>query len=216
MNRSTKIIVSIFGILLGISGINHGFFAALQGFTPTSALIFESIGETNRMWLYGFETAFTVIPNYFISGILSIITSLAIMVWSIAFVHKKNGSVILILLYIFLFMVGGGLGQVIFFLPLWGVSTCINNPLIWWRKVLSEKIRQILGKIWPFSLTAVSMMFLIALEIAVFGFVPGVTNPEHKLFICWSILAAAFLLFIITFVSGLARDIQRNYRMSEA
>lgn len=215
MNRATKIIVSTFGVLLGISGINHGFFEMLQGNNSTNTLIFESIGVANRMWLYGFETAFTIIPNYLITGFLAILISMMIIVWSVAFVQKKNGSFVLILLFILLFLTGGGMGQVIFFLPLWGVATYINNPLIWWRKNFPGCIQKVFSRIWPFTLTIDSILFLAALEIAVFGIVPGVTDPNYKLFISWSLLVGALLLFAVTFISALANDIQQNNRMSE-
>jgi hypothetical protein len=91
-------------------------------------------------------------------------------------------------------------------------STRINSPLTWWRKVLAEKIRRVLGKLWPFSLSVVLICFLIALEIAIFGFVPGIENPETLLAISWSLLLAAWILLLFSFVSGFADDIQLRTR----
>jgi hypothetical protein len=50
--------------------------------------------------------------------------------------------------------------------------------------------------------------FLFALEIAIFGLVPGVDNPDTALTICWSFLFAAWILMLFSFVSGFAFDIQ--------
>jgi hypothetical protein len=208
MNRATKIIVSTMGAMLGISGINHGFFETQQGNQPTNGLIIQAIGPAKRMWLHGTEEAFTFIPNFLITGILAIMVSLAIIVWSIGFIDKKHGPTVFILLFILLVLVGGGIGQIIFFTVAWVVSTRINHPLTWWRKVLPENFRKILAKLWPVSLTFVSMLFLAALEIAIGGFVPGVNDPEQKLYICWSFLGIGFGLYILTFVSGFAHDIQ--------
>jgi hypothetical protein len=208
MNRATRIIVSIFGFLLGISGMNHGFFEALQGNTPTNGLIIQAIGQANRMWLHGTEEAFTIIPNFLVTGILAMIVSLVIMIWSVGFVHKKNGPLVFILLFILLFLIGGGVAQVVMFTLAWAVATQINKPLTWWGKVLSENVRRALARLWPVFLTVGSLLFLIALEIAVVGFVPGVNDPEWKLYICWSFLGAGLGTYLLTFVAGFAYDIQ--------
>jgi hypothetical protein len=98
-----------------------------------------------------------------------------------------------ILLFVLLFLTGGGIAQILFFIPIWLTSTRINSPLAWWRKVLPEKVWRFLEKQWPFSLSAVLICFLIALEIAIFGFVPGIENPETALAISWSLLLAAWI-----------------------
>ena len=212
MNRATRIIVAVVGVMLGISGMNHGFFETLQGSSPTSGLIIRAIGDAQQMWLYGTEEAFTVIPNYLITGILAIITSISIIIWSVGFVQTKYGATVFILLFLLLFLTGGGIGQVIFFIPTWLASTRINSPLTWWRKVLPEKIRQVLAKLWPFSLIAILICFFIALEIAIFGFVPGIDDPDTALVICWSFLLTAWILLLFTFVNGFAYDIQKGIK----
>jgi len=210
MNRATRIIVSAVGIMLGIAGMNHGFFEILQGNTPTGSLIIQAIGDEQQMWIHGTEEAFTVVPNFLLTGILAISVSIAIMIWSVGFVHKKHGPTVFILLFVLLFLTGGGIGQIVFFIPTWLASTRINSPLTWWRKALPEKIRRVLATLWPFSLSAVLICFLIALEIAVFGFVPGIENPDTALAICWSLLLAAWILLLFSFVSGFAYDIQHR------
>jgi hypothetical protein len=99
---------------------------------------------------------------------------------------------------------------VIFFIPTWLASTRINKPLNWWQKTLSPRFRGLLSGVWPFTLGAVVVCFLIALEIAVFGFVPGVSDPDQLLSICWSLLLAAWILMLFTFVCGFADDLRRR------
>jgi hypothetical protein len=77
--------------------------------------------------------------------------------------------------------------------------------------VLPEKIRRFLAKLWPFSLSAVLICFLIALEIAVFGFVPGIENPETAQAISWSLLFAVWILLFFSFVSGFAYEYPTKY-----
>ena len=210
MNRATRIIVAAMGIMLGMSGMIHGFFETLQGNAPTNSLIIQAIGDKEQMWLYGTEEAFTIIPNFLLTGILAMSVSLVIMIWSVGFVHKPYGPTVFILLFILLFLTGGGIAQLLFFIPTWLASTRINSPLTWWRKVLHEKIRPVLARLWPFSLSALLICFLIALAIAIFGFVPGIRNPDSALAICWSLLLAAWLLLLFSFVNGLGYDIRQS------
>ena len=114
MNRATRIIVATMGVLLGLAGMNHGFFEILQGNTPTNGLIIQAIGDAHQMWSYGTEEAFTIVPNFLLTGVLAVLISIAIIIWSVGFVHKKQGPTIFILLFLLLFLVGGGIGQIVF------------------------------------------------------------------------------------------------------
>lgn len=210
MNRATKIIVSVFGVILGISGVNHGFFEALQGYTPTPGLIIQAIGPVTRFWIHGTEEAFTIVPNFLVTGILAMMVGMAIIVWSVWFLDKKFGSLGFILLFILLFLVGGGIGQIVFFLPVWGLSTQINKPLLWWQKNLKDKVRNILSKLWPYTLTIASVLFIFALEIAIFGFVPGMVDEDKKLYFCWTLLGIGWFTLLLTFICGFAYDTKRN------
>lgn len=210
MNRATRIIISTIGTILGIAGIDHGFFETLQGNTPTDGLIIQAIGDIHQMWFYGTEEAFTIVPNFLITGILAILVSLAIMAWSVGFVHTKHGAIVFGLLFILLFLVGGGIAAQIMFVPVtWAVATRINKPLTWWRRVLPENVRRVLARLWSYSLIAGSISFLIGLFIAVTGYVPGERDSELILNICWSFIFGGGLgMFLLTFIAGSAYDIQ--------
>ncbi len=95
-SNSTRLFVVIQGILLGLVGMVHGIAETLQGNTPTGGVLLGSIG------------AFTLLPTYLITGIAAIIVSFSLIVWTIGFLHKKNGPRIFIMLSLFLFLVGGG------------------------------------------------------------------------------------------------------------
>jgi len=207
--NATRVIVSTLGILLAVGGMDHGFFEALQGNKPTQGLIVHAIGEQNRMWAYGTEDAFTLIPNFLISGLAAIAVSASIMVWSVGFVHKKNGSLVFLLLSVLLFLVGGGVAQILFFTLAWAVSTRINKPLTWLRAVVPDGVRAVLANLWLWLLIAFTLLTLIALEIAVVGYVPGVNDPKLALHICWSILGVGVGILFMTLLSGLAHDLNR-------
>ena len=209
MNKATRVIVATLGVIFGISGMSHGFFEVLQGNMQTDGMFISAIGEAHKMWVHGNEYAFTLIPNFLITGILAIIVGFTIIIWSIGFVHKKNGPLVFLLLFILLFLVGGGIGQIVFFTLTWAVSTRINKPLTGWQKVLPHGLRRFLAKLWLGFLIVSSLLILFTLEIAIFGFVPGISDPDLILTIMLSALGAGLVILLLTFVAGFAHDIER-------
>jgi hypothetical protein len=115
--HATRIIVTTIGVIFGFGGIDHGFFEFLQGNTPTNGLIIQAIGEGQRFWVEGTEEAFTIIPNFLISGILSMAIGLAIIIWSLWFIHSPHGRTVFLGLFIILFLVGGGINWHFLFRP---------------------------------------------------------------------------------------------------
>ncbi len=207
MNSATRITVATLGTIFGISGMNHGFFEILQGNVPTGGLWISAIGEARQMWPHGNEPAFTLIPNFLMTGIAAMLVGLAIMIGSLGFVHRKNGPAVFILLFILLLLVGGGVAQILFFPWIWLVSTRINRPLVWWRKTLPVKIQKPLGRLWPGSLILSSALLIVVFEIGVTGFIPAVRDPEVVLSIMLVCLGIEGVTLPITFVSGFAHDL---------
>jgi hypothetical protein len=207
VNRATRANVATLGAIFGISGMNHGFFEILQGSIPTGGLFISAIGEAQKMWPHGDEAAFTLIPNFLLTGIAAMMVGFTLVVWSVGFVHKMNGPTVFILLFILLLVVGGGVAQILFFPFFWLASTRINQRLAWWRGNLSAKGQARLAKLWPLSLVVSSALFVFALETATTGFVPGVVNPDTVLAVMLICLAAEVILLPLTFVSGFAHDI---------
>jgi ABC-type polysaccharide/polyol phosphate export permease len=200
-------------IIFGVGGIGHGFFEALQGFTPTDGLVIHAIGEADKMWEYGNEPAFTVIPNFLITGIASMAVGIAIIVWSVGFLHRRNGPTVLLLLFVLLFLVGGGIGQVVFFSIIWVFSTFIHKRLKPSKSEKTDGLRKS-ARFWLISLVASSVAILFALEIAVFGLVPFVKNPDTITLVMLSSLAGGFILMILAFLSGMIRDAETNGRLA--
>jgi hypothetical protein len=206
LNKSTRIITSTLGILLAVAGFEHGLFEALQGSTPTNGFFIQAIKKTMQRWAYGGEDAFTLIPNYLVTGIASMSVSVFIIIWSVLFVHKRHGPVVLLLLFVLLTLVGGGIGFIPFFIVTWAYATRIAKPLIWWKKILSKKASTAIGAIWPYTLSAAVVCWGVAIEIAVLGYFPGHSDAEILLAIVWAFLLAAMLLINITCISGFAHD----------
>ena len=214
-NQKTRITASTIGCLLSMAGfINHGFFEILQGNTSTKSLYIEAISKSHRFWIHGTEGAFTLIPNFLITGICVMLVSLVIIVWSIKFIHIKHGATVFLSLLILLTLVGGGIGHIVLFLPTWAYVTRINKPLNWWRKILSIRIRKVLAKLWTPMLVITSLSWLIVMELGIFGYFPGQMNPDIILNICFGFLFLTVFLANLTFICGFAQDIEeRNIKI---
>ena len=150
MRKATKTVAAWLGIVAGIAGLEHGYFEILQGNTRPASLAFPSMGAPcvpEQIW-NACEPAMSILPNFLITGILAMLLGLAMMVWSAAFVQRKNGGLVLILLSIALLLFGGG-----FFPPVIGIiggaaGTKINKPLT--RKPGS--ITRFAAILWPWPL----------------------------------------------------------------
>jgi hypothetical protein len=147
MRKATRIVAASFGVLAGIAGLEHGYFEILQGNTKPVSLMFASMGPPcvpEKIW-NACEPALTVLPNFLITGILTIILGLLIMIWSAAYIQRKNGGLVLILLSVALLLFGGG-----FFPPIIGLiggaaGININKPL----SGNPGSITRFVAKLWP-------------------------------------------------------------------
>lgn len=212
MNRATRINVTTIGVIFGLGGMTHGFAETLQGNTPTGGLFINAIAAGSRWtrWTEGGEGAFTIIPNFLLTGILAMLAGLAIIIWSVGFAQKQHGPLVYLLLFIGLFLVGGGIGQVVFFIPAWAVATRIHQPLTWWRRVLPASVTRGLAQAWRWLLMVASLLILIALVIAIFGYIPGIPDMDQVLTITLSLVGASLGLFLLAFLAGFAYDIERS------
>ena len=210
-NQKTRITSSVIGALLGAAGIvNHGIFEVLQGNAPTNGFFIEAIGEANRFWVHGTEGAITIIPNFLATGICVMLVSLAIILWSVRFIQIKYGATVFLLLSILLTLVGGGIGHIILFFPAWAYATRINKSLELWKEILSERFRKVISKLWIYGLIATSISWLIVMELGIFGYFPGQSNPDAILNIVFIFLFSTVILANFTFISGIARDIEER------
>ena len=209
-NTATRTVAATLGVLVGIGSIDHGLLECLQGFRPTPGLIVNALGSGYRWtaWKQGGEGALTLIPNYLLSGIMATSLGLVMIAWSLRFIESRRGPLVFLLLGVTSFFTGGGVAQVALFTIGWGVATRIHASLVFWEGLIPKSQRHALGVVWPWTLTASVVLFLAALEIAVFGYVPRVNDQTQLLHICWNILALALALFLISVCSGFAWDLE--------
>jgi hypothetical protein len=150
MRKATRIVAATFGVLAGLAGLEHGYFEFLQGSAHPASWMFPSMGPPcapEIVW-NACEPAMTILPNLQIAGILTVLLGLMIIAWSIGFVQRKFGGVMLILLSFAMLLCGGG-----FFPPLIGITggaagIWINKPL----KGAPGKITRFSARLWPWPL----------------------------------------------------------------
>ena len=208
--NATRIIATVIGVFFGLfSGVNHGIFEVLQGNRPTGDLFIYAIGEAQRFWPLGGELAFTLIPNFLLTGILSIVVGVAIVIWSLWFLSTRHGSTVFLGLFILSFLVGGGIGQAFFFIPASAFAMRIGKPLAWWRKVLPHNTWSFLSRLWPVTLVLMIVAMLITLEIGIFGYFPGATDPTSVESTAMLFLFLAVILCVASFVAGFGHELQR-------
>jgi hypothetical protein len=209
-NAATRVIVSTLGVLIGVGSIDHGLLECFQGNRPTPGLIVNALRSGYRWtaWTQGGEPAFTLIPNFLLTGVLATAAGLLLILWSIRFIDRTHGPSVFLLLAAVSFLVGGGVAQILPFTLNWAAAAQIRAPLAFWRRLMPSAGHRVLGKFWRWTLTAGTVSFLGGLEIAVVGYVPGVSDQLRVLHVCWTLLLVALVLFLLSFLSGFAHDIE--------
>ena len=152
MRKATRIAAAAFGIFAGFGGPEHGYFEILQGHVRPDDLIIAAMGppcDPEKVWNLC-EPAMTVIPSFLVTGILATVLGLITMIWAAAFVHRKHGGIVLILLSIALLLFGGGLFPPVIGIIAGVVGTRINAPLTRQPGSVSHR----LAKLWPWPLVA--------------------------------------------------------------
>lgn len=214
---ATRIVVAAFAVLCGVTGIIAGFFEMLQGNVAPDGLIISTIGPEYSMWkTYGIAdlmetySALTIIPNFFVTGILAIVASCLVIVWGVCFIHRKHGVLVFLLLSVVQLLVGGSFVMDLAIITT-VTATRINKPLIWWKNHLSSGVRDLLSSLWLWSLVAYSILSFSMLGVTVVGVNEG--SIQELL----GVLAALmFVPLILMIISGFAYDIKRQATLDNA
>ena len=208
---ATRAVASTLGVLVGLAGIEHGFFEMLQGNVTPSGIMIEAIGPSQRFWEYGTEPALTIIPNMLFSGILAMIVGLSVTIWAGYFIDKKYGARVLMLLSIILWLVGGGFAPIFMSIFASVAATRINKPLNWWRAHLPAFIRGFLAKLWPWSIISFVVVFVIGVEIAIFGYpLLWFYSADVTFSIQYSLAYIMVVFWPLSILTAIAYDIQKQ------
>ena len=199
-----KIVVAAFGILCGLTGMIAGIFEILQGNVATSGFEISTIGSTYTMAEDFTYHAITLIPNFLMTGILAIIASCLVLIWSVKFVERKYGVLTLFILCISQVLVGGAWVIDI------AVITCllatrISKPLNWWQSHLTGKVQNGFVKLFPFSLVVYVIISGSMLVLTIFG-----VNSIVLINLLSPLATAMFIPILLMIIGGLSIDIEKQ------
>lgn len=211
-SSAIRVVASTLGVLVGLAGIEHGFFEMLQGNVTPGGVMIDAIGPEQRFWEYGTERALTIIPNFFVTGILAMIVGLLVTIWAAAFVQRKYGARILFFLSVLLWLVGGGFAPIVFTIFASATATRINKPLMWWQAHLTVTVRGVLARSWPWSIIALVVTFWTGVEIAIFGYpLLWFFNADITYSIQFTLAIIMLLLMLAAILAAFAHDIQKQH-----
>jgi len=140
--------------------------------------------------------------------VLATLLGVALIFWSLRFLNRSYGPTIFLLLSVASFLVGGGVAQVVLFTMNWAAATRISASLGFWHWLIPQPIRGALSRSWRWTVATATLFFLAALETAIVGYVPGVTDHPRILHVCWTLVLAGIALFMVSFLMGFAHDLQ--------
>jgi hypothetical protein len=202
MRNATKTVATWLGIVAGIAGLEHGYYEMVQGNASWTGIMFPSMGppcNPDVAW-NACEPAMSLLPNYRVTGLLTIILGLVIIIWSAAFLQTRRGGLVLILLSTALLLLGGG-----FFPPLIGIiggaaGMQINKPVI--RQPGS--FTRFAARLWPWPLVILMIWLLGQFP---FGYV---FNDFLKSIMGFGILLILSMLPLSVY-TAYARDVVRSF-----
>jgi hypothetical protein len=110
--------VQVFGVIAAAAGIEHGVGELRQGAIPPPALVFQSWPDTPAFEVLAGEPALTLLPDLRLAGVATILVSLALAAWAVAYTRTPRAALGLAGIALVLLVVGGGFGP-----PLVGAIT---------------------------------------------------------------------------------------------
>ena len=202
--NGTRVVVAAFGILCGLTGIIAGWFEINQGNTIPDDFVISTIGPNYLMADDFTYFAITLIPNFLITGILAIIVSSLVIIWSVRFVQTKNGVKILLGLTITQMLVGGA-WVIDLALITCIIATRINKPINLWRSPLLTNVRLWLARLLPLSLIVYTIISSVMLILTIIG-----VNDQSLIKLLEPLATFMFIPILLMIFGGLAHDFERQ------
>jgi hypothetical protein len=201
MRSAVSIVATAFGVFAGLGSIEHGVFEILQGDVRPEGIMISSMGPPcvpEEIW-NACEPAMTIIPNFLVTGILAILLGSIAVAWSLFFIQRRHGGLILMLLSLAMLLFGGGI-----FPPVIGiigglVGTRINGALTWWRGRRNSTLLRLLALLWPWTLV---LFFVLLLG----QWIVGAISNEFMTQLMVPNLILVLLLLVLAPLSALAHD----------
>ncbi|MBN1438351.1 MAG: hypothetical protein JW929_02990 [Anaerolineales bacterium] len=199
MKQASRVMVSTFGTLVGLAGIEHGLGEILQGGAAPAAMVFPSWPQSEFFRSLNGEPAFSLIPNLLLTGLLAVFVSLLFIACSIRLTPRRHCAWILIGLSVVLLLTGGGI-----FPPVFGILVGVGAFRLNSRK-RDPRIPAcgFLSRGWPW-------LFALSL-VSWFAMLPGVPALEYffgveQPILTFILLVCMFGFLILSWIAAGMRD----------
>jgi hypothetical protein len=161
VNRASKVTAAVLGAFAGAASIEHGIFEILRGNVVPEGLMIQSMGppcDPLTAW-HGCEPAMTILPSFLISGALAVVIGAFALLWSVAFVQRRAGGLVLILSAVPMLLFGGGIFPPLIAIVAGAVGTQIQRQAPHGTGAPGPGAR-VLAHLWPWTLIALSAWLL--------------------------------------------------------
>jgi hypothetical protein len=160
--RASRANASALGLYAGLLGAAHGVYEIQQGTTVPGGVMIQAIGPPCQpeQVAHACWPAMSLVPNLLITGILAVVLSLAAATWAAAFVQRKRGGLVLVLLSIAMLLVGSGFIPTFVGLIASAATIGIRAPLSTWRVRLPKDAVHLGAALWPWPLVAYALWVL--------------------------------------------------------
>jgi hypothetical protein len=203
MRNATRVTTGVMGTLFGLAGLEHGIGEIMQGNIAPAGIMFVSWPDAKFFSNVAGEPAMSLVPNMLVSGVLTILVSLAFIAWATRFVQRRNGALVLILMSIILLLVGGGFGPPVSGIILGIATTRMKPSLHGWPSRLPVGVLTFITRIWPECLSACVLAWLVMLPgSSILAYYFGVDDPT----LTQILILAAFSLLFLTIFTGYVHD----------
>lgn len=207
MTSAVRATVSVFGVVAAVAGFEHGVGAILQGNVPPAGIFFESWPNTPAYEILSGEPAMTVVPNLLASGVLTVLLSTILAVWSIASIDSPRGGPGILVLSALLLLVGGGFGPPLVGFVVGLAATRADAGRTWMGDAVSPRRRHALARLWRYLLVAAIVgWFSLWPGVPLLAYLFGFSDP----FLVAGLTVLDFALLVSTLVAGFAYDSVRH------
>lgn len=203
MKNATSILTSAIGGVAAFAGLEHGIGEILQGDKAPASVWIQSWPGAAFFASVNGEPALTIIPNLLVTGVVSILISLAFLLCITVFVKQVHAGLVLIGLSATMLLFGGGIFPPVLGLLVSFVAMRINRPVDW----CPERLHRFIAWLWPWSLAACLASWLLLFPgSSLLDYFLGI-NLEEVMFV---LIGIAFGLFVLTTFEGFAIDSRRE------
>ena len=203
MTPTPRTLTPFLGIVAGIESSLHGIGEMRQGAASPSGLLFDSWVDSRFAEQMRGEPALTLIPHLFITGVVCVALTTALVTWSLIPLPTRRRGVGQLILSTALLLVGGGIAP-----PVMGAlgafsALALSRPAKSGRNARARGFLHALGRAWRplFWATTLVAGGLLAASLAVLLGAP-IDAPG----VLVGVFVARFVLVILTITAGIGHD----------